>query len=1092
MQSINNSRFRIISVIVLAFYLWTFGGIFELAYAFKTSSDKAQRTELGKQKEQGPGERLNKAIEEIEQIIQAVQTVQTVEEKRAGKERLQTKELEIEALDKEIRKQFSETETRIKDLPDIIKQRHREFVSKYEENLKELKNNLEAIKKHDIGSREFEEAVKKTKAHLEKVKPRKRHIPLDPNKLPHRTAEPTKKKPRLRPEQFSIEHSAEGIAQRFQSKEHGAKSITQRYEPILVASNGSLTGLLSPASEDYGPPLPLAGEGWGEGETPNSELSTSGLLLAAADPPTDADLAETIEVQFTGEIKQLAADLEYKPLRIYEFVRNNFETEPYYGSLKGAQQTLLERAGNDFDQASLLISLLRASNIPARYVYGTVEIPIEKLMNWVGGVTDPNTAAQIMATNGVPGQLITEGGQIKYAQMEHVWVEVYVPYGNYRGALRDNSIKTWIPLDPSFKQYEYKRGMDLYTAMGINGEQYIYDYITDDSPSPIPPELEELFPDYTISPYQYYSQKLKAYLDANIPNYDLEEILGDVEGFLPNNFIIPQNYPFFLGSLPYKVIIKGIVFSSISDNLRHKITIQLRSPATSYSLEEIDFTYKLPASKWINHRITLSYKPATKNDETLVNQYGDLLNVPPYLINVKAALKIDGDEVASGNPTGLGYDQILNITFTSPNQKSDVVENAIITGTYAAITIVPSKVRAEFSGRGMEQLLSNLHQVPSENVDLDDVLGEMLHNIGLTYFGQLSFQESLYASTFQVLVFRQPSEAIVASNVSVEYLFDIPSLVEEGGISIDVDRNQYITISIAGDETRTKDFMIISGITSSAWENEILEFMYDVPSVSAIKLLRLSALQEIAIHTIDKDNISQTLPLLQISQTVKSSIQNAVNAGKKVIVPQSNIQYLDWYGTGYIVLDPVTGAGAYMLSNELSGGWSGAKLPESSRDINALFNRLCPNARERVLRIASGYLGTPYVDGGKVLDAECSKGGFDCSGLVGWVYKLAGYPQIFWNPDPRYSDKQCFGVNAETQYTLTKHTDYPLIADLVFFSHTDSPEGIGHVGIIIAKDMMIDAFSTESPISFEPFSAVRWWRVKYFFGYLIESCNTNE
>jgi len=130
MQYTNNFRFRTISVIVLAFYLWTFGGIFELAYAFKTSSDKAQRMELGKQKEQGPGERLNKAIEDIEQIIQAVETVRTVEEKRAGKERLKTKELEIEALDKEIRKQFSETETKIKDLPEAIKQRHRDFVKK--------------------------------------------------------------------------------------------------------------------------------------------------------------------------------------------------------------------------------------------------------------------------------------------------------------------------------------------------------------------------------------------------------------------------------------------------------------------------------------------------------------------------------------------------------------------------------------------------------------------------------------------------------------------------------------------------------------------------------------------------------------------------------------------------------------------------------------------------------------------------------------------------------------------------------------------------------------------------------------------------
>ena len=52
-------------------------------------------------------------------------------------------------------------------------------------------------KKHRAESIEFKNAIEKTKAFLEKVKPPKKHIPLDPNKLPHRTAEPVWKEPRL-------------------------------------------------------------------------------------------------------------------------------------------------------------------------------------------------------------------------------------------------------------------------------------------------------------------------------------------------------------------------------------------------------------------------------------------------------------------------------------------------------------------------------------------------------------------------------------------------------------------------------------------------------------------------------------------------------------------------------------------------------------------------------------------------------------------------------------------------------------------------------------------------------------------------------
>ena len=49
------------------------------------------------------------------------------------------------------------------------------------------------------------------------------------------------------------------------------------------------------------------------------------------------------------------------------------------------QDTLDKKRGNAVDTASLLVALLRSANIPARYVYGTVEMPVDKAMNWVGG-----------------------------------------------------------------------------------------------------------------------------------------------------------------------------------------------------------------------------------------------------------------------------------------------------------------------------------------------------------------------------------------------------------------------------------------------------------------------------------------------------------------------------------------------------------------------------------------------------------------------------------------------------------------------------------------------------------------------------------
>ena len=66
------------------------------------------------------------------------------------------------------------------------------------------------------------------------------------------------------------------------------------------------------------------------------------------------------------------------PQAMYEFVRNEFEFQPYYGSRKGSVETLHQRAGNDYDLASLLIALLRASGTPARYAEGQVEMTLEE------------------------------------------------------------------------------------------------------------------------------------------------------------------------------------------------------------------------------------------------------------------------------------------------------------------------------------------------------------------------------------------------------------------------------------------------------------------------------------------------------------------------------------------------------------------------------------------------------------------------------------------------------------------------------------------------------------------------------------------
>ena len=52
-----------------------------------------------------------------------------------------------------------------------------------------------------------------------------------------------------------------------------------------------------------------------------------------------------------------------------------------------------------------------------------------------------------------------------------------------------------------------------------------------------------------------------------------------------------------------------------------------------------------------------------------------------------------------------------------------------------------------------------------------------------------------------------------------------------------------------------------------------------------------------------------------------TDIRNGVNAGKTVTVHDTQITLNGWSGTGYTILDPESGAGAYMIGGGLDGGF---------------------------------------------------------------------------------------------------------------------------------------------------------------------------
>jgi len=832
----------------------------DIAYAIKNSEQQSaisnQQKENNQKSSQGsrltkqkPEEKFQKTIEDIEKTL-----TDTTSDTDTKKNKLKTKRSEIEGLDTAIKKQFSDTEKFLKEkgLPPEILERHYKFVKHYEDNLKELNDNLSAIDKSKTKT-EADAAISRARAHLEKVKAPKKHI-FDPNRLPFTTPE-IKTFEKIEKQNIQEPKTHDSLEKK--------AALGKDKAPILIASAGSLDGLLAQASDN--------------------------TTTTQNTPPTETDLEENgIEIQFTPEIRELAESLGYNALKIYQYVRNNFSNEIYYGSLKGAQQTLLEKAGNDFDQVSLLISLLRTSNIPARYVYGTVEIPIEDVKSWIG-IDDTNMALTALASSGIPLTAMTSGGAVSAVRLEHVWCQAFISYGPSRGAL-EGSGDMWVDLDPSFKS-THKEIAENIELPSFNQTTFLSAVNQND-------------------PVAAYESDIQSYLDTIFADRTTGAVKLQKE-------IEALWFEYLLGTLPYDVI-ASTTFAATPDNYRYKITFSVSDEETE--LFGTPLTYTTTAPELAGRRVSLSYSPATDADSILVDKYGGLYNVPAYLLQLKPEIRINSEIKASGSAIGFGKSQIFRIDFRMPYGRSDYVENIVMAGGYYVsvmnLQTVPEHqvlVRTE-KFRELDEILQS-----GGNVALDDYAGEILYLTGLAYFQKLNATTKNAEQLLKVVDIKGISEAIVSIDVSVEYVFGMPLKVSLLSLGFDVDRNIHLAIPIDGNMNKKKEFMVLSGMTSSFYEHKVLEEIYNVDSVSAIKIIQIANERGVPVYTLNSGNISSYINSLQVSNDVKTDILNAINAGMEVTIPQQEFQINDWFGTGYIVMNPQSGAGAYMISGGLAG-----------------------------------------------------------------------------------------------------------------------------------------------------------------------------
>ena len=158
------------------------------------------------------------------------------------------------------------------------------------------------------------------------------------------------------------------------------------------------------------------------------------------------------------ELKELARALRNNVDLIYEYVHDNVRTVFMYGLQKGALGAMIDQSGTPFDQAHLMVELLRESGYTASYKEGTITLSTAQASAWVG--TSNTTALQkIFRDGGIP--LDVGAGTFT---IRHVWVEVTIP---------NSSCGSTCWFDPSYKTYTFKPTLSgLDTLMGMTSTEF--------------------------------------------------------------------------------------------------------------------------------------------------------------------------------------------------------------------------------------------------------------------------------------------------------------------------------------------------------------------------------------------------------------------------------------------------------------------------------------------------------------------------------------------------------------------------------------------------------------------------------------------
>lgn len=197
---------------------------------------------------------------------------------------------------------------------------------------------------------------------------------------------------------------------------------------------------------------------------------------------------------------------------IYQFVHDNIEYYPMYGVQKGALGTLIDGMGNPFDQAALMVELLRQASYTANFVFGQITLSPSALKNWLGtDDTSSTPSSGLLSKAGIPHTVNMTGPTWDSITLDHVWVKCTISGTDYI-------------FDPSLKSYSYKTGVDIGHILSYDQAEFLAN--VQEGATLTSNSVKRLNVANAQNDMSKFANNLLDYIKNNNPTADMDDILG--------------------------------------------------------------------------------------------------------------------------------------------------------------------------------------------------------------------------------------------------------------------------------------------------------------------------------------------------------------------------------------------------------------------------------------------------------------------------------------------------------------------------------------------------------------------------------------